>query len=451
MNGIGPEGSEAIAARWAAEVARNPGDRVARHNLALELHRLDRPDAALTQLERAWSEGLRAAETALMRGHVLAKLGRFAAAEVAYREAIAINPALVEPPKALAEMLPQLGRAAEALSGFEAALAASPGTGMLWIEAMAAAKGHRDWARLLDWAGAAERRFGADTVITVFAANALSGLGRDGEARDRLAAALAAEPDFASGHATLAHVLVRLGEYAPAEVAAQEATRLAPLDQSGWALLGTIWRLLDDPREARLCRYDELVMPLDLDLPSDLAGNLARRHTARAHPADQSLRGGTQTPGNLFETADPLILDFGRTLRAAIEQRIARLPAEPGHPFLGRNTGRIGFSASWSVRLAGEGFHISHIHPAGWLSSALYVSLPPEVAAGGGEGVLTFGVPDAALGLDLPPRRVVIPREGQLVLFPSYLWHGTTPFSSVAPRLTVAFDAVPVDKAGPPD
>ncbi len=30
-----------------------------------------------------------------------------------------------------------------------------------------------------------------------------------------------------------------------------------------------------------------------------------------------------------------------------------------------------------------------------------------------------------------------------LVLFPSYFWHGTVPFSSTQTRLTVAFDAVP--------
>ena len=30
-----------------------------------------------------------------------------------------------------------------------------------------------------------------------------------------------------------------------------------------------------------------------------------------------------------------------------------------------------------------------------------------------------------------------------LVLFPSYFWHGTVPFVSDQPRLTVAFDAVP--------
>jgi hypothetical protein len=38
---------------------------------------------------------------------------------------------------------------------------------------------------------------------------------------------------------------------------------------------------------------------------------------------------------------------------------------------------------------------------------------------------------------------MIRPEVGQLVLFPSYLWHGTVPFDDAAPRITVAFDAVP--------
>ncbi|WP_375251270.1 putative 2OG-Fe(II) oxygenase [Sphingomonas sp.] len=30
-----------------------------------------------------------------------------------------------------------------------------------------------------------------------------------------------------------------------------------------------------------------------------------------------------------------------------------------------------------------------------------------------------------------------------LALFPSYLWHGTEPFTGNAPRLTIAFDLLP--------
>jgi hypothetical protein len=54
-------------------------------------------------------------------------------------------------------------------------------------------------------------------------------------------------------------------------------------------------------------------------------------------------------------------------------------------------------------------------------------------------GWLTLGEPQKELGLDLPPFRYVEPRVGQLVLFPSWMWHGTIPFES-GERLTVAFD-----------
>jgi tetratricopeptide (TPR) repeat protein len=443
VSGIGPTGDPAVAARLTQALAANPNDRVARHNLAVELRRLDRSEDALEEADRAWRDGLRAGETAALRGHLLADLGRFAEAEAAFREAIRLKPDFAESAQAIAALMPQLGRASEALDGFRDALARAPDMGILWVDAMAAAKAHGDWAQLLEWSEAAERRFGRDTMISVFAARALSGLGRDEAAQAMLATALAAEPEYAPGQATMAHILIRRGDYRGAERHALAASRLAPLDQSAWALLGTIWRLLVDPREDWLCRYDELITPLEIELPTGLGDNLARRHRAQAHPADQSLRGGTQTPGMLFHTSDPVIVQLAEALREAIEDRIAPLPRDQSHPFFARNTARIAFSASWSVRLGDMGFHISHMHPAGWLSSALYVSLPPEVAAGSGEGALTFGVPDAALGLDLPPRRTVQPREGLLVLFPSYLWHGTTPFHSRLPRLTVAFDALP--------
>ena len=111
---------------------------------------------------------------------------------------------------------------------------------------------------------------------------------------------------------------------------------------------------------------------------------------------------------------------------------------------MGRLTGRVRLLGGWSVRLRGQGFHVNHVHPRGWLSSAFYVSLPPEVGVDGDAGKLTFGVPDQKLGLDLAPRRIITPVAGRLALFPSYAWHGTVPFQSETPRLTAAFDALPV-------
>ena len=166
-------------------------------------------------------------------------------------------------------------------------------------------------------------------------------------------------------------------------------------------------------------------------------------HVASFQPAEQSLRGGTQTRDNLFDRSDPAISRLSAVIRREVEARLGALPRDPDHPFLRRNSGRIAFSGSWSVRLRDAGFHINHIHPSGWLSSACYIALPPETRGSRSEGALTFGVPDSALGLDLQPSRIVVPVPGRLVVFPSFFWHGTQPFASESPRLTVAFDALP--------
>ena len=445
IQGLGPSGSPQLVEELQGRLARDPSDRISRHNLAVELRKCGMLPEALAEIERAWNEGLHRAETATMYGHLLADLGQFDAAITAYREAVRIKPELVEAHAALASLLPQLGLGDQALRSLRDALLRAPEHGILWLEAMALAKGHGEHQQLLEWAEQAEARFGADTMITAFAANALSSLGRDAEALARMDAALQHEPTYTPGHTIRAHCLLKLGDPVAAAIAAEEATRLNPRDQSPWSLLSVAWRLLGDEREHWLCDYDNLVMTIDIGLDEDMRAVLEARHDVGAHPADQSLRGGTQTRGNLFEANDPVIYGLAMAVRDTIENRIARLKPDPVHPFLSRITGRVCFPTSWSVRLASQGFHVNHIHPAGWLSSAYYVSLPDEVQAGAGQGHLAFGVPDAALGLNLAPRRVVQPREGQLVLFPSYLWHGTTPFESASPRITVAFDALPVD------
>ena len=64
------------------------------------------------------------------------------------------------------------------------------------------------------------------------------------------------------------------------------------------------------------------------------------------------------------------------------------------------------------------------------------------------QGILTFGEPGIATSPPLPAEYSVRPEPGMLVLFPSYFWHGTVPFRSSQPRLTVAFDAVPDGRDG---
>lgn len=108
-----------------------------------------------------------------------------------------------------------------------------------------------------------------------------------------------------------------------------------------------------------------------------------------------------------------------------------------------RSDYRIG--EAWSVRLRAGGAHTSHIHPRGWLSTAFYVDLPRS--GGGSEGCLALGEPGVDLEVPLPAEHLVRPEAGRLVIFPSYMWHGTTPFRAEGERLTVAFDILPPEDA----
>src|SRR3546814_1447359 len=119
------------------------------------------------------------------------------------------------------------------------------------------------------------------------------------------------------------------------------------------------------------------------------------------------------------------------------------LPAvESDHPLLQARDRSFKFAGSWSVRLTGSGFHVSHIHPQGLVSSAFYVSLPSDLGSGASKnGWLEIGGPPAELDLKLSPLATIEPRPGRLALFPSYLYHGTRPLET-GERLTIAFDLV---------
>ena len=443
---------EAAVQCFSRAIEIDPGALAVRHNLGAALRMLDEPSAALEEIDRAIAGGLAAPETLSIRAHLLADTGRFDEAIAQYQTVLGRHPDHLDAHETLARLLPQLGRQDEALDCYRAALKLERRSPALWHSALAAAKDTGNAAQLLAWSEEAQAAVGAQPEFQLSRAIALRRLGDPDAAKIVLQSLADEAPSYAPVHAHLAHLLLAGHDPAGAERHALRATELMPFEQSAWSSLTIIWRLLDDPREHWLAGYDRLVMPIDIVPPPEygdgqtflhaLAATLGEMHQLDSHPIEQSLRGGTQTRGHIFNGKNPALRALANAIRDQVEQRIAALPDDESHPFLARKPSRIRFSGSWSVMLRGEGFHVNHIHPEGWLSSAYYVSLPPEMGASQ-EGALTFGVPDAALNLDLAPRRIEIPQAGRLVLFPSYLWHGTIPFKSKAPRLTVAFDAVP--------
>ncbi len=177
-----------------------------------------------------------------------------------------------------------------------------------------------------------------------------------------------------------------------------------------------------------------------------LCADLLPLHRDRRSPLDQTLRHGTQTQGNLFDLGCPAVERLKDNLRDAISRWIACLEPQPGHPLLGRlppEPTAWRFTDSWSSRLVDRGHHQAHVHPHGWLSAVYYVDLPRSIdpADATRAGWLHLGQPEAHP--ELPVLRWVAPVAGRLVVFPSYLWHGTAAFHDDSARLTIAFDLVP--------
>jgi tetratricopeptide (TPR) repeat protein len=266
-------------------------------------------------------------------------------------------------------------------------------------------------------------------------------------------------PDDSYVQHNFAMELLRCGEPARAEALCERWLGNAPYDQTLLAYRSTALQLLGDPREHWLCDYERMVVPVEVPAPPEFASRedyfaeltriLEGLHHSNAQPIEQSVRGGTQTNGFLFRLKEPLLLGLEKQLQLAIAGALQTMPNDQEHPFWARNSrptvaSDLRMAGAWSVRLADQGYHANHIHPEGWVSSALYISLPDEVQQGDGtEGHIQFGRPMRELGLDLAPRRIVKPSVGTLVLFPSYMWHGTLPFHSQQPRITVAFDLLP--------
>ena len=222
-----------------------------------------------------------------------------------------------------------------------------------------------------------------------------------------------------------------------------------PDNLTAWALLEVAWRMVGDPRHDWLINqpglYGTRELGLDGDQLNDVACALRRMHRTRAQPIGQSLRGGTQTAGQLFLRNEPQLTMLTNALAAAIRDFVGSLPAEDAsHPLLKHRNMGMAFGPSWSVRFTGSGHHAAHFHPNGILSSACYIAVPEQLADPEGKpGWLEIGRPPPELGLDLPPLATVEPRTGRLVLFPSFMFHGTRPFAG-GERLSVAFDLVPV-------
>lgn len=442
--------SDEAEAIYRRSLAIRANSRVAVIRLGQTLCEQGRPDEAVA-LYRA--RGQTVGETPEFVNALVGALvenGEWAAAEAELERLCAAAPGYFQAHRSLARLSREYGTNKDCYRSFRQLTAQYPDEPAVWLEWTALLLHYRDYAEALDVIAAASARISHEQ-LDYARALALSETGECAAAEalfGRLKDTVLGSRQ--EGLTSRARNAIRLHDPALAQRLCETALARDPHDQFALAYLGLAWRMQDDPRELWLHDYDRQAQQIPLDYLSDparmkeLRAFLRTLHKAKGHPPDQSLRGGTQTEGALLTRPHPVLRELRAAIEGAVAAYIAGLPDDAGHPYYQRKSERFRFAGSWSVRLTTSGFHVAHIHQAGWISSALHLVVPePKAGEGPDAGKLVLGEPPAELQLHLPPRRVVTPKEGWLTLFPSSMWHGTLPFAGGSERMTVAFDIAP--------
>ncbi|MGI9323762.1 MAG: putative 2OG-Fe(II) oxygenase [Pseudomonadales bacterium] len=222
------------------------------------------------------------------------------------------------------------------------------------------------------------------------------------------------------------------------------------------ALAYQVHALLDAHRDneaQRLLDHQQLVHRYKFNAVPGYANlgafNKALAEHVRNHPTlkkdAMSTVGGTHTGELLSDTQGPLF-HFEPQIHKAIHWYIAQLPDDPSHP-MRRWQPKLWKLTTWGIVMGNGGHERTHIHPNGWLSGVMYLELPDliEDATRDHEGWLRFGQPTPDLAAQREPTLIDFqPQYGQIILFPSYFYHGTVPFHSKQRRICVSFDVEPL-------
>jgi tetratricopeptide (TPR) repeat protein len=486
LNGL-DNPDEAMASLQRA-VALRPNYAEALTQIGAQLRDRQLHEEALAMLDQALVAAPRYFPALYYRGLVLLSLHRYEEAMAPLKAAVALRPQSPDAQHALGNALGYSNREVEAIAAYQRAIEAAPGhisahldyNALVWTMGLGAAQWksfayarHRlgdvpdlllaeseQRLRLADAAAAEALLYRALEIapgradIENALGRALMGAGKFDAAIDLFQRAAVRQPGEAAHYREWAIALMHGRKPDQALPVLERARAIAPADQFILGLMTLAYRETGDSRYAGLAEAAKYVRVYNLPPPPgfsdmesfnrELANELSRLHTRRVEPHDQTLRGGTQTAGNLFARGSRSIGLLRERIAEAVADYIAGMPDDPAHPFFGRKQESFAFSGSWSCRLQSSGFHTNHLHPQGWISSAYYVSVPDTVTdRETRQGWIKFGESNLNLGEKDRPEKLVQPATGLLVLFPSYFWHGTVPFQSGQARLTVAFDAVP--------
>lgn len=163
--------------------------------------------------------------------------------------------------------------------------------------------------------------------------------------------------------------------------------------------------------------------------------DIAERKQAR-------LTNGRQSAGNLFKRPEAAFRTLGELVKREFSLYLSRF-SQADCTLITHFPKTLEFTSSWYVKMQNGGHLDAHIHEIGWISGAVYLAMPETEDPR--EGAFEYGTH----GDQYPqlhhrfPSGLIKPAVGDIVLFPSSLFHRTIPFHAETERICIAFDLKP--------
>jgi len=289
--------------------------------------------------------------------------------------------------------------------------------------------------------------------------HALSILGKRNESVAICEQALKTNPQHLALIIQYAFSLFVAGQYKESIMSCKRALTIKPGETSALAFLASGLNEMGN-RKGASCYLDfkKLIKSVMIKpnqsfssiskLNKALETSILNHPTLKEDKSNRSLNKGMCTL-NLFDGNETTALDiFKTTIITMVNDYKLERPIDYKHPFLFSYPSNYKIEC-WANIMSTGGFHDSHFHPTSWLSGVYYPKLPKKISAVKNfskEGYLEFGKPySQLLSKDDPPTHLVQPKEGLMVLSPSYFGHRTIPFESVEKRISIAFDIIPIN------
>ena len=464
-------------------VQLDPQDAEAHSNLGVILQELGRLKEAEASYRKAITLKPDNAEAYYNLGNILKELGRLEEAQASYRQAIALKPDFTEAHSNLGSILQELGKLNEAEASCRQAITVKPDYAKAYSnlgnilqelgklnEAQANYKQaialKPDFAEAYDQLGVLLQNFGEFKGAEVCYKKCISLAPSEIPITKSMASALFAKGEFQKSlilfdsyntPSSRSDALKSLYALGNTDEINKRIVKTVELDEGNLDVAAFATFIAESQKKHSVHRFCR--KPLEFLHFSNLSSKIENSNLfitnliedlknvrSKWQPPNQSANRGFQTVGNLFRYSNSNILTLKEIILNEIDLYYKKFQNEDCAFIKKWPTEKniIG----WHILLKAQGYHNFHIHHSGWLSGVIYLKIVPSLEKN--EGAISFSVAGPNISNSDMPKIIHNPAVGDIVLFPSSLYHRTIPFSTDTDRIVVSFDLSPREKVNQP-